>query len=146
MERGVLDPGNGMGVAFGDYDNDGDLDLHVTNMSSTAGNRILSRMYPDADPEELVLKKLAAGNSLFANDGSGTSTTLPTMSVACPPAGLLAVVSSISTTTVGKIYIVQTASSRAKLWRTREACFGATSWRRTPKPRRPATTSIATIT
>tara|TARA_B100001245_G_scaffold157847_1_gene118684 strand:+ start:1283 stop:3007 length:1725 start_codon:yes stop_codon:yes gene_type:complete len=71
MERGVLDPGNGMGVAFGDYDNDGDLDLHVTNMSSTAGNRILSRMYPDADPEELVLKKLAAGNSLFANDGSG---------------------------------------------------------------------------
>ena len=71
MERGVLDPGNGMGVAFGDYDNDGDLDLHVTNMSSTAGNRILSRMYPNADPEELVLKKLAAGNSLFSNDGSG---------------------------------------------------------------------------
>ena len=70
-ERGVLDPGNGMGVAFGDFDNDGDLDLHVTNMSSTAGNRILSRLYPDADPEDLVLKKLAAGNSLFANDGSG---------------------------------------------------------------------------
>ena len=60
-ERGVLDPGNGMGVAFGDYDNDGDLDLHVTNMSSTAGNRILSRLYPDANPANLVLKKLAAG-------------------------------------------------------------------------------------
>ncbi len=70
-ERGVLDPGNGMGVAFGDYDNDGDLDLHVTNMSSTAGNRILSRLYPEADSEDLVLKKLAVGNSLFANDGSG---------------------------------------------------------------------------
>ncbi len=70
-ERGVLDPGNGMGVAFGDYDNDGDLDLHVTNMSSTAGNRILSRLYPDADAGSLVLKKLAVGNSLFANDGSG---------------------------------------------------------------------------
>ena len=70
-ERGVLDPGNGMGVAFGDYDNDGDLDLHVTNMSSTAGNRILSRLYPDADAEDLVLKKLAVGNSLFANDGVG---------------------------------------------------------------------------
>ena len=73
-ERGVLDPGNGMGVAFGDYDNDGDLDLHVTNMSSTAGNRILSRLYPDADPADLVLKKLAAGNSLYANDGNGSFT------------------------------------------------------------------------
>jgi hypothetical protein len=71
VQRGVLDPGNGMGVAFGDYDNDGDLDLHVTNMSSTAGNRILSRLYPDTAPEELVLKKLAVGNSLYANDGSG---------------------------------------------------------------------------
>ena len=70
-ERGVLDPGNGMGVAFGDYDNDGDLDLHVTNMSSTAGNRILSRLFPDANPADLVLKKLAAGNSLYANDGNG---------------------------------------------------------------------------
>ena len=41
-ERGVLDPGNGMGVSFGDFQNDGHLDLHVTNMSSTAGNRILA--------------------------------------------------------------------------------------------------------
>lgn len=70
-ERGVLDPGNGMGVSFGDYDNDGDLDLHVTNMSSTAGNRILARLYPDASPDDSVLKKIAAGNSLFENDGSG---------------------------------------------------------------------------
>ena len=69
--RGVLDPGNGMGVAFGDYDNDGDLDLHVTNMSSTAGNRILSRLYPEAGRQDLLLKKLAAGNSLFENDGRG---------------------------------------------------------------------------
>ncbi len=70
-ERGVLDPGNGMGVSFGDYDNDGRLDLHVTNMSSTAGNRILSRLFPDAEPGENVLVKLASGNNLYKNEGSG---------------------------------------------------------------------------
>ena len=70
--RGVVDPGNGMGVSFGDYDNDGDLDLHVTNMSSTAGNRILARLMPEASADDAVLKKLAAGNSLFENNGDGT--------------------------------------------------------------------------
>jgi hypothetical protein len=70
-ERGVLDAGNGMGVSFGDYDNDGLLDLHVTNMSSTAGNRILGRLFPEADPATNVLKKLAAGNNLYRNTGGG---------------------------------------------------------------------------
>jgi hypothetical protein len=70
-ERRVLDTGNGMGVAFGDYDNDGLLDLHVTNMSSTAGNRILGRLFPGADPARNVLKKLASGNSLYKNLGNG---------------------------------------------------------------------------
>ena len=70
-ERGVLDPGNGMGVSFGDYNNDGLLDLHASNMSSTAGNRILGRLFPDQGPKENVLKKLAAGNNLFENTGGG---------------------------------------------------------------------------
>lgn len=70
-ERGVLDPGNGMGVSFGDYNNDGLLDLHATNMSSTAGNRILSRLFPNADAQNNVLKKLAAGNNLYKNTGDG---------------------------------------------------------------------------
>jgi hypothetical protein len=69
--RGVLDPGNGMGVSFGDYNNDGRLDLHASNMSSTAGNRILSRLFPNAGPQDNVLKKLAAGNNLFENIGDG---------------------------------------------------------------------------
>jgi hypothetical protein len=70
-ERGVLDSGNGMGVSFGDFNNDGLLDLHVTNMSSTAGNRILARLFPDQGPRDNVLKKLASGDSLFLNTGKG---------------------------------------------------------------------------
>ena len=70
-QRGVLDPGNGMGVSFGDFNNDGLLDLHVTNMSSTAGNRILTRLFPQSSVKENVLKKLAAGNSLYQNLGNG---------------------------------------------------------------------------
>ena len=70
-ERGVLDPGNGMGVSFGDYNNDGLLDVHASNMSSTAGNRILARLFPNQGPKENVLKKLAAGNNLFENLGGG---------------------------------------------------------------------------
>jgi hypothetical protein len=70
-ERGVLDPGNGMGISFGDYNNDGLLDIHASNMSSTAGNRILSRLFPNASAKDNVLKKLAAGNNLFKNTGGG---------------------------------------------------------------------------
>ena len=70
-ERGTLDPGNGMGVSFGDYNNDGRLDLHATNMSSTAGNRILGRLFPGEGPKDNVLKKLAAGNNLYENTGAG---------------------------------------------------------------------------
>lgn len=74
---GTLDPGNGMGVSFGDYNNDGQLDLYVTNMSSTAGNRILGRLFPESGPDNNVLRKLAAGNSLFQGkaDGSFTDVT-----------------------------------------------------------------------
>ncbi len=73
-EQGAVDMGYGMGVSFGDYDNDGDLDLHVTNMSSTAGNRILDRLFPGEPADEFLLKKLAAGNSLYENLGNGQFT------------------------------------------------------------------------
>jgi len=69
--RGVLDPGNGMGVAFGDYNNDGRLDLHVTNMSSTAGTRILARLFPGSSHQDNVLVKLASGSNLYENLGQG---------------------------------------------------------------------------
>ena len=68
---GVADGGYGMGVSFGDYDNDGDLDLHVTRMSSTAGRRILSRLASDELPSRKRLEELAIGNSLYENTGGG---------------------------------------------------------------------------
>lgn len=69
--RGVLDPANAMGIAFGDYNNDGRLDIHCTNMSSTAGGRLLSRLFPNQTAAENVLLKLEAGNTLFEGDGHG---------------------------------------------------------------------------
>ncbi len=71
---GTLDPGNGMGVSFGDYNNDGQLDLYVTNMSSTAGNRILGRLFPESSRDDSVLRKLASGNSLLRGESDGTFT------------------------------------------------------------------------
>ena len=68
---GLLDPGNGMGVSFGDFNNDGRIDLYVTNMSSTAGNRILDRLFPQGKGDRSGLKKLAAGNTLFEGVDEG---------------------------------------------------------------------------
>ena len=66
-ELGLLDRGNGMGVSFGDLNNDGLLDVYVANMSSTAGNRILDRLKDDVDEEVYeMLKKTAAGNTIFS--------------------------------------------------------------------------------
>jgi len=71
-ELGVLDRGNGMGVSWGDLNNDGQLDVYVANMSSTAGNRILDRLKEDVDEEIYVqLKKTAAGNTIFLRSGDG---------------------------------------------------------------------------
>lgn len=65
-ELGVLDPGNGMAAAWGDIDRDGRLDLYVANMSSTAGNRILSRLVKGDDAGVGgTLRKLAGGNTVF---------------------------------------------------------------------------------
>ena len=102
-QRGALDPGNGMGVSFGDYDNDGLLDLHVTNMSSTAGNRILGRLFPDANPTGQVLKKLASRQQSVRDPERRVASRMPPkMSAVFPPDGRGAVVSSTSTTTAGK--------------------------------------------
>ncbi|MCP3914285.1 MAG: VCBS repeat-containing protein [bacterium] len=75
---GVVDHGNGMGVAWGDLSNDGRVDLYVSNMSSTAGNRILGRLDADIGGETFKqLKKLAAGNSIFLANEKGGFEVLP---------------------------------------------------------------------
>lgn len=73
-EHGIYDGGYSMGVSFSDYDRDGDLDLHVTRMSSTAGRRILARLGSGDLPDRDRLQELAVGNALYRNLGDGTFT------------------------------------------------------------------------
>ncbi|MCH8046849.1 MAG: VCBS repeat-containing protein [Planctomycetes bacterium] len=72
---GVEDVSAGMSVSWGDYDNDGRMDLYVSNMFSSAGNRISyqPRFQSGADEQTLsLLRRHARGNSLFKNEPDGT--------------------------------------------------------------------------
>lgn len=72
---GVLDRASGMSVSWGDYDRDGWMDLYVSNMFSSAGNRVVTQpqFRPDADAElKQQLKRFARGNTLLQNRGDGT--------------------------------------------------------------------------
>jgi hypothetical protein len=72
-ELGVEDVGNGMSVAWADYDGDGREDLYVGNMWSSAGSRLASqpgfRRQPGGTPE--IYARMAKGNTLFRNLGGG---------------------------------------------------------------------------
>ena len=73
-EVGVVDIGPGMSVTWGDYDNNGLPDLYVSNMFSSAGNRITSQeqFHNSADQNTRnYYRRHARGNSLFTNLGNG---------------------------------------------------------------------------
>ncbi len=69
---GVKDGGFGMGLTAADFDRDGYIDLHISNMYSGAGNRIARQDWFHAGKGDELrdsLLQLARGNTLLRNLG-----------------------------------------------------------------------------
>jgi hypothetical protein len=89
-EAGVTDGGAGMGLTWGDYDADGDLDLYVSNMHANSGWSLFHPDFPTPIPwpyqllghftdevqrrSDAFIDRLSRGSTLFRNDGDGTFT------------------------------------------------------------------------
>ena len=74
-DAGVEDSASGMSVTWGDYDRDGWVDLHVSNMFSAAGNRITYQANFKPDATQTLrgrFQRFARGNTLLRNLGDGS--------------------------------------------------------------------------
>ncbi|MBY0231909.1 MAG: FG-GAP-like repeat-containing protein [Gemmataceae bacterium] len=60
-----------MGLAVGDVDNDGNMDVYCANMFSKAGTRVMANLRPDAWPADTMAKmrRFVAGSQLHLNRG-----------------------------------------------------------------------------
>jgi HEAT repeat protein len=60
-----------MGLAVGDVDNDGRIDIYCANMYSKAGTRVIGNLRPDAYPPRVMdkLRRFVAGSQLHLNKG-----------------------------------------------------------------------------
>jgi hypothetical protein len=60
-----------MGLAAGDFDNDGNIDIYVASMYSKSGSRVIGNLRPDAYDSTTMqkLKRMVAGSQLYRNLG-----------------------------------------------------------------------------
>jgi hypothetical protein len=81
QETGAGDRGAGMGCIFGDYDNDGNIDIYSCNMYSNSRWIVFHDDYPLPVPwyflifrERIhyILDEMTRGNSMLRNQGDGT--------------------------------------------------------------------------
>jgi hypothetical protein len=83
-EAGALDRGAAMGTAWGDYDNDGDLDIFVSNMYANSRWALFHPEFPPPVPwyfrwvprsdVDAIIEEHTRGSTLLRNDGDGTFT------------------------------------------------------------------------
>jgi hypothetical protein len=89
-ETGTTDPGSGMGVAWGDYDNNGFLDIFVSSMYANSRWALVHPDFPAPLPwyarvlavftdevqrrSDRYFEMLTRGSTLLRNDGDGTFT------------------------------------------------------------------------
>lgn len=76
FEKRLLTPGQSdfgsMGLTCGDYNNDGNMDIYVSNMYSKAGSRVMGNMKDGTYPPEVQsrLRSMVAGSELYENQGN----------------------------------------------------------------------------